>query len=1148
MSGDRNLALPDLSPLDRRDPQISVISPCIDANQLYSLLQSLNEQTIPPEQFELILASPAPEQLDKVLATFAAAFAVTMIEVPGPRPGFHSAGVARNRAVTIARGELIVFVDADCALGPDTLRKHAQLIAVDPKLVICGSTPELEVGNHGLLTAGHYEDFWILLAAAGPDYRESVLPNNGSQQSCGWEQFYSCNASLHKSIFELVRGFDENGYRCHDLDLGYRLSKEGCHFLYSQDAVAIHFEHPRSVEHRHHQALGWRHLADQHEELRPLCDERILWLKQSYAGTVKRSEKRFSDLMKSWPGLRYARRWLLPSTLSHDEVRRHLADIAYCEIKLQGATRWQLRLERNCWDYDLLLPHSNDETPEIAVIIPCYNAVGTIRRALRSVFDQTDQRFEVIVVDDASTDRSTVEIDDFAADGRLRILCRASNGGMSRALNDGLHMVRAPIVVHLDADDWLEASALATVINTFQASSGLVATFANPTLVGPGSYREQTFGEDVETAADCLAYHTVQAPRAYRTDALRKIGGWAVFDAFRGRYYEDRRTLARIADLGPIGRFVGHHYNVSVHRESLSRRSPITTASAKLAILYDEANFRSRALHYRYDARQLKGWLTDRAVRPANQVRWSVVIPAHGRAELLELALRSWLRVPSVQLEIIVVDDGSAQALEQLLAHVSGPIRFLRNDEPQGAAFARNLGARAATAEYLFFSDSDHIVSPDTLALHEIHHASEEPKVVVGNIFGTRSFTHITPDLEPTRKEQILELLQFDPAFEHIAARIALRDSFDLVPPDSVDPWAAAAKFRWTDSWLSAWGAILLAYGEDLEWYPHAWTRVNTGSLSIRRLLFEQLEGFDQRFFSMEDWEFGARLQTAGIKIQCAPEAEPIHQIHAKQMARATSDRCAASQLLQQHTKLVSFLVNPATPVPSPAQAVIASHLAKPENIQEQLQIVRRADDPFALTFDDGPNLATTPMILASLARERLSATFFVLGSGIAGNENLLREIVQQGHEVAVHGWHHTRFDLMSMRDVRRDIARTIEAINSVTGIAPKWLRPPYGLTTPATAAIAREFDLGLAFWDVSSEDWRGIPVRQQIAKLAVHGVAGATILCHDGSSDPKQLDDLIAWLGATARMRGLAGQTLSKMAQIASIPQPEIHSPPTWP
>ena len=92
------------------------------------------------------------------------------------------------------------------------------------------------------------------------------------------------------------------------------------------------------------------------------------------------------------------------------------------------------------------------EAPTFSVVMPTYNRAHLVGRAIRSVLDQTFADFELVIVDDASTDDTEAAIGAID-DGRLVYLRRPSNGGNARARNDGLRRARGRYITFLDSDD-----------------------------------------------------------------------------------------------------------------------------------------------------------------------------------------------------------------------------------------------------------------------------------------------------------------------------------------------------------------------------------------------------------------------------------------------------------------------------------------------------------------------------------------------------------------------------------------------------------------------------------------------------------------------------------------------------------------------
>ena len=152
-----------------------------------------------------------------------------------------------------------------------------------------------------------------------------------------------------------------------------------------------------------------------------------------------------------------------------------------------------------------------------------------------------------------------------------------------------------------------------------------------------------------------------------------------------------------------------------------------------------------------------------------------------------------------------------------------------------------------------------------------------------------------------------------------------------------------------------------------------------------------------------------------------------------------------------------------------------------------------------ALTIDDGPHPVATPRFLDVLAKQNVHATFFLLGQELVCNPQLGKEIVAAGHEIAVHGWEHRMLVLRGPLSTRDDITRAYEYIAEVTGVLPRWYRPPYGVLSTAAAITARRLGLRTVLWTSWGRDWekRANPDRvyENVAR-SLHG--GGTVLLHD--------------------------------------------------
>lgn len=157
------------------------------------------------------------------------------------------------------------------------------------------------------------------------------------------------------------------------------------------------------------------------------------------------------------------------------------------------------------------------------------------------------------------------------------------------------------------------------------------------------------------------------------------------------------------------------------------------------------------------------------------------------------------------------------------------------------------------------------------------------------------------------------------------------------------------------------------------------------------------------------------------------------------------------------------------------------------------------ARDHVALTFDDGPDPASTPAFLDELDRLGVRATFFLLGEPAARYGGLTREIADRGHELGLHGWTHRRpwlpYDPRELSGIRH----SLEAVEVATGQAPRWYRPPYGILTGGRLAAATVCGLRTVLWSAWGKDWTPQATPRSVYETLLPGLrGGATLLLHD--------------------------------------------------
>ena len=145
-----------------------------------------------------------------------------------------------------------------------------------------------------------------------------------------------------------------------------------------------------------------------------------------------------------------------------------------------------------------------------------------------------------------------------------------------------------------------------------------------------------------------------------------------------------------------------------------------------------------------------------------------------------------------------------------------------------------------------------------------------------------------------------------------------------------------------------------------------------------------------------------------------------------------------------------------------------------------------------ALTFDDGPRSSTTGPLLDGLELREAPATFFLVGSRVPGNEDLVRRMAAEGHQIGVHTYDHVSLQGLSRKDFDLQVGKTQALISGLLGEGSYWLRPPYGQIDRA----AKGWCGGpVVLW---SEDWKDDDVARIVSAVVEHVSDGDIILMHD--------------------------------------------------
>lgn len=153
-----------------------------------------------------------------------------------------------------------------------------------------------------------------------------------------------------------------------------------------------------------------------------------------------------------------------------------------------------------------------------------------------------------------------------------------------------------------------------------------------------------------------------------------------------------------------------------------------------------------------------------------------------------------------------------------------------------------------------------------------------------------------------------------------------------------------------------------------------------------------------------------------------------------------------------------------------------------------------------AFTFDDGPHPELTPKLLDILKERGLKATFFMVGRNVTAYPQIVRRMVEEGHEVANHSWSHPLLTSLGDTSLDSQLRRTHDAIIKACGVTPTLYRPPYGQTRLSQRKKIKEtFGYTSILWDVDPQDWQSPRTAKKVHdRVLAQTKSGSIILCHD--------------------------------------------------
>jgi glycosyltransferase involved in cell wall biosynthesis len=204
--------------------------------------------------------------------------------------------------------------------------------------------------------------------------------------------------------------------------------------------------------------------------------------------------------------------------------------------------------------------------PKVSVILPTYNEEAYIVRALESIRRQTYSDIEVIIIDDGSADETVSLITEFD-DPRIKLIQRASDTGITSALNRGIREAKGEYVARQDADDWSDPERLQRQVKFLNTNPDIA-------MVGTGAYLVDNNGDRIakrhvlETpdVSDLMVHNEfIHGSVMFRRDVVINVGGYDE----RFMTAEDYDLWLRLADKYSVANIDEPLYHFRQHDESI---------------------------------------------------------------------------------------------------------------------------------------------------------------------------------------------------------------------------------------------------------------------------------------------------------------------------------------------------------------------------------------------------------------------------------------------------------------------------------------------------------------------------------------------------------------------------------------------------
>jgi len=244
--------------------------------------------------------------------------------------------------------------------------------------------------------------------------------------------------------------------------------------------------------------------------------------------------------------------------------------------------------------------------PRVSVVVPCYNSAWSVERTLRSILAQRMTEFELIVVNDGSTDDLHRRIEGFLSDRRVRVIDQ-DNRGLAGARNRGIAETRASLVAPLDADDLWHPDFLMETLDALDKFPSAPFAYAYSFRIDEQDHLLPIIPVKQPPRHDFLGLLSLNSvangsAAVFRRALIEKFGGYDE----RLRAAEDWKLILQLASLGTPALVERHLVGYRYVATGMSQGNPRRQCDAVLAVIADlQKEFPKVSKHWFADARTM---------------------------------------------------------------------------------------------------------------------------------------------------------------------------------------------------------------------------------------------------------------------------------------------------------------------------------------------------------------------------------------------------------------------------------------------------------------------------------------------------------------------------------------------------------------